>query len=158
MTWKTWLNLFPGRVFVVLLTLSQLDSNSESHAYAPAGVYDLRAFGFFFCPCLFFRYSSRNVQVTNDFDKVPRVKKKKTWPAGGGNPRALNSREDLLRRSRKPPNPLAHPYIGAPLLEWVRRAGTFLYALAWWQMRGFSKPQAEIRSHKESNLGPRECY
>jgi len=47
------LNLFPGRVFVVLLTLSQLDSNSESHAYAPAGVYDLRAFGFFFVPVYF---------------------------------------------------------------------------------------------------------
>jgi len=32
---------------VIFQTSSQLDSNSESHAYAQAGAYDLCAFGFF---------------------------------------------------------------------------------------------------------------
>jgi hypothetical protein len=43
---------------------------------------------------------------------------------GGRNPRALNKRRPLTQ-AEKTPEPLPHPYTGAPLPVWVR-TGTFL--------------------------------
>ena len=67
--------------------------------------------------------------------------KKELVLQGGRNPRALNKR--TLTQAKKTSEPLPHPYIGAPLLKWVW-AGTFLYALAWWQARDSFNPRLKF--------------